>query len=179
MERLTNSDHKRLGFCVYIGKQNSYNAGITIGELAGMPQNEYSCLNVLEEVFSRLAAYEDTGLEPEEIEELIHKSYGPLHKKLVEWITAEKEWRLTIEPPNEPLSLDDLRKMVGEPVWVVPLDETPDWKPCWVICMEDYILVHSTTSESRVYFLRDNKDYGKTWVAYRRKPEDKKIWNTF
>lgn len=75
-------------------------------------------------------------------------------------------------PPNDPLTLEELRKMIGEPLWVVPLGKEPDWKPCWVICMEDYILVHSTTSESRVYILRRNEDYGKTWLAYRYKPSE-------
>ncbi len=74
-------------------------------------------------------------------------------------------------PINPPLTLEQIREMDGEPLWVVPLEKAPDWNPCWVICMEDYILVHSTTSESRVYFLRRNKDYGKAWLAYRQKPE--------
>lgn len=44
--------------------------------------------------FERLRAYERTGLEPEEIEELLHDSTGPLHKKLGKWIKAEAEGRL-------------------------------------------------------------------------------------
>ena len=73
---------------------------------------------------------------------------------------------------NAPLTLAELQKMIGEPLWVVPLGKEPDWKPCWVICMEDYILVNSTTSESRAYILRRNEDYGKTWLAYRYKPSE-------
>ncbi|MCX4373471.1 MAG: hypothetical protein OSJ58_16955 [Dysosmobacter sp.] len=46
----------------------------------------------VEAVFYRLAAYEDTGLEPEEITPLI-------------------------PPPNDPLTLEELREMNGEPVW--------------------------------------------------------------
>lgn len=72
---------------------------------------------------------------------------------------------------NAPLTLDELEGMVGEPLYVIPAEKDPDWKPCWVICMEDYILVNSTTSESRVYLLRKNEDYGRTWLAYRSKPE--------
>lgn len=72
---------------------------------------------------------------------------------------------------NAPLTLEELEGMVGEPLYVIPAEKDPDWKPCWVICMEDYILVYSTTSESRVYILRRNEDYGKTWLAYRRRPE--------
>lgn len=76
-----------------------------------------------------------------------------------------------IQQDNAPLTLEELEGMVGEPLYVIPAEKDPDWKPCWVICMEDYILVHSSTSESRVYFLRRNKEYGKTWLAYRKKPE--------
>lgn len=47
---------------------------------------------------NRLKAYENTGMTPEEIDELIHKSYGPLHKRLGKWIDAEKDGRLVILP---------------------------------------------------------------------------------
>lgn len=50
------------------------------------------------EALEKLAAYEDTGLEPEEIKELLHDSTGPLHKKLGKWIKAEAEGRLLILP---------------------------------------------------------------------------------
>ena len=44
----------------------------------------------------RLAEYENTGLTPGEIHELTHDSNGPLHKKLGEWIDAERDGRLVI-----------------------------------------------------------------------------------
>lgn len=50
------------------------------------------------DMLRKLADYEDTGLEPEEIEELLHDSTGPLHKKLGELIKAEDEGRLLILP---------------------------------------------------------------------------------
>ncbi len=46
------------------------------------------------DALNRLAAYEDTGLTPEEIMGLI--------------------------APNDPLTLDELREMDGEPVWITP-----------------------------------------------------------
>lgn len=75
-------------------------------------------------------------------------------------------------PPNDPLTLEELEGMVGEPLYVIPVEKDPDWKPCWVICAEGYILVNSTTRENRAYILRRNKDYGKTWLAYRHRPEE-------
>lgn len=46
----------------------------------------------------RLAAYEDTGLMPDEIGELLHDSTGPLHKKLGEWIDADRDGRMLLAP---------------------------------------------------------------------------------
>ena len=51
-----------------------------------------------EAAWERLAAYEDTGLMPEEIIELLHQSNGPLHKKLGQWIAAEQDGRLVVSP---------------------------------------------------------------------------------
>lgn len=184
-----------------------------------------------EAAWERLAAYEDTGLEPEEVAERLrtckelvqiferadlYNGIGPI-EHICELSQAEKDGRLVVLPDakytdadgekalqtamwtcgntnnpvtrytadaiaeklfreatseNPPLTLEQLEVMVGEPVYVIPAEKDPDWKPCWVICMEDYILVNSTTRESRVYLLRRNEDYGKTWLAYRRKPEE-------
>lgn len=54
--------------------------------------------NIPEERFLRLAAYEDTGLTPEQVEELAHDTTGPLHRKIGEWIGAEAAGRLVISP---------------------------------------------------------------------------------
>lgn len=63
------------------------------------PLTENESMNLsLTELYIRLQAYEDAGLEPEEIRELLHDSTGPLHKKLGEWIDAEQEGRLVVLP---------------------------------------------------------------------------------
>ena len=62
--------------------------------------------NIPEERFLRLAAYEDTGLMPEEIKELLHDTTGPLHHKLGEWIDADASGRLVVLPCK-----------VGDTVW--------------------------------------------------------------
>ena len=69
----------------------------------------------------------------------------------------------------EPLTLDELRKMDGEPVWIKLFD--PD-EAFWVLRNgwvdtrnpEPMILFHM-----RWY---SHVDYGKTWLAYRQKPEE-------
>ena len=69
----------------------------------------------------------------------------------------------------EPLTMDELRKMDGEPVWIKLFD--PD-EAFWVLRNgwvdtrnpEPMILCHM-----RWY---SHVDYGKTWLAYRQKPEE-------
>ena len=62
--------------------------------------------NIPEERFLSLAAYEDTGLTPEQVEELAHDTTGPLHRKIGEWIEAEAAGRLVV-----------LQCKVGDTVW--------------------------------------------------------------
>ena len=59
---------------------------------------------------------------------------------------------------NEPLTLDELREMDGEPVWLVNQNGGR-----WVIMSGVYL-----------WNSRKNADYGKTWLAYRQKPEEGK-----
>lgn len=56
----------------------------------------------------------------------------------------------------EPLTLEELRQMIGEPVWCVPLDDKPQRAPMWQIAGD------------RMYW----GSYGKTWIAYREKPKE-------
>ena len=68
---------------------------------------------------------------------------------------------------NEPLTLDELRKMDGEPVWVEFQDGSGG---CWG-------LVHITMFNHVVFanglYCTVGKPYfGKTWLTYRQKPEE-------
>ena len=64
----------------------------------------------------------------------------------------------TLTPPNEPLTLEKLREMGGQPYWHVGLREEsppPHWNILDPFCakrIEDY-------------------KYGENWIAYRRPPE--------
>lgn len=117
----------------------------------------------------RLAAYEDAGLTPEEINELLHQSYGPLHKKLGQWIAAEKDGRLAILPPNDPLTMEELREMDEEPVWVERCDGA---KSRWAI-FGDMLSPYGVYFGTGIGGLRlSYEDYGKTWMVYRRRPEE-------
>ena len=108
----------------------------------------------LDKVIDRLAAYEDTGLTPEEIMALV-------------------------QPPNDQLTLEELREMgLFEWLWVEVIHPTKSQLLCKVESayyqvFEDYTdgdaiccgwpgLIHDFAYE----------DYGKNWLAYRRKPEE-------
>lgn len=73
--------------------------------------------------------------------------------------------------PNEPLTLDELREMDEEPVYVVPKDKPAH---CGGWCG---VTVWKCDRYSYVSLLRDAdsgwgfEKYGKTWIAYRRPPE--------
>ena len=79
---------------------------------------------------------------------------------------------ITIDPPNEPLTLEQLREMDGHPVWVV---ERPDWGH-WELSAdaEDYI----AERDQDFYGLKHNDPAGRYglhmlgWLAYRRPPEE-------
>lgn len=70
-------------------------------------------------------------------------------------------------PPNDPLTLEGLREMDGEPVWVVPLDDFDILPANYLVnAYAEQIVV----DKFGAYL--DFEDYGKTWLAYLRKPEE-------
>ena len=68
---------------------------------------------------------------------------------------------------NEPLTLDELRKMDGEPVWVVDVGPHKWYGPGWAIVDRDNCLVRTVKNWNAVFF----ESYGERWLAYRRPPE--------
>ncbi len=72
--------------------------------------------------------------------------------------------RAMVEKDNAPLTLEELREMAGEPVWV----ETPGIRE-----YGRYGIVESVDAEYNALFLSADftcHDYGTVWIAYRRKP---------
>ena len=78
----------------------------------------------------------------------------------------------TLTPPNEPLTLEQLREMNGEPVWV----QTPG--------IEKYgrwVIVAGVNIEDKALYCQGDytcRDYGKIWVAYAYPPAhiDREAW---
>ena len=67
----------------------------------------------------------------------------------------------SLTPPNEPLTLKELREMDDEPVWCCPKNDSA--KGSWMI-------VGPNGCENITSFAIYD-DYGTGWLAYRRPPE--------
>lgn len=91
MERLTNKAWRNLDPWECCGQDKYCKRGC---------HEEGGCNNgcIVPRLYSRLARYEDLGLLPEEIDELLHSTNGPLHRKLGLWIDADKTSNLRILP---------------------------------------------------------------------------------
>lgn len=90
---------------------------------------------------------------------------------LLEQVLYDIQHVPTLTQPNEPLTLEELREMDEEPVYVVPKDKPAH---CGGWCG---VTVWKCDRYSYVSLLRDAdsgwgfEEYGKTWIAYRRPPE--------
>ena len=75
-------------------------------------------VEALSECVSCLAAYEDTGLEPEEVQVVAEVLAGDPYVPILQvsnLVKAYREGKVEISPPNDPLTLKELREMDGEP----------------------------------------------------------------
>ena len=93
-------------------------------------------------------------------------SYKPTHDAAELAISA---LRAQQDTPNDPLTLEELREIDGEPVWVERYDGGPSR---WAIVgdFESLYGVYFCTAQGGLRLPYD--EYGKTWLAYRRKQEE-------
>ncbi len=131
----------------------------------------------------RLAAYEDTGLGPEDIDALRKREQGLAellvqvscgcavsYTRLTELAQAEKDGRLVVLQPNDPLTLEELREMDGDKIYVHYIDGFyTDEDGAYFGKFEQ--LVRECNGKLTACEL-PLEYYGKTWIAYRRKPEE-------
>ena len=100
---------------------------------------------------------------------------GPFSEWLAEYLVGHLP---TLTPPNEPLSIEQLREMDGEPVWVVydqdAAKTTPGFDPLtlWALVevTKDSVLLTNNLGGRTAY--ADNQDL--EWegiTVYRRQPE--------
>lgn len=84
--------------------------------------------------------------------------------------TVRDMWNRKSVQPNDPLTLEDLRKMGGEPVWVCSPKNPFDGRYGVVWTSKSWEIDNwfVATVSGPMYFAA----HGKTWLAYRRKPEE-------
>jgi len=89
-------------------------------------------------------------------------------------VVASIENAPTLTQPNEPLTLEQLREMNGEPVWGKSLitDKPGEWFILRVVEMSKTWFIACAGAEQG---FGDKDTYGKTWLAYRRPPEGEKL----
>ena len=85
---------------------------------------------------------------------------------------ARKVLQLTLNPPNEPLTLEQLREMDGQPVWVKVIGKTgircDGW--CEAEIREKDPFAYVWWPGSEVEDIAKIEDYGKTWACYAYSP---------
>lgn len=76
----------------------------------------------------------------------------------------------TLTPPNEPLTLEELRQMRGKPVWTVTtgFNGSGRWELVCDVDCEDALEMASCVDG---FYDIEVNTYGSTWLAYRRPPE--------
>lgn len=77
----------------------------------------------------------------------------------------------TLTPPNEELTLEQLRGMDGEPVYVVPANEYSELGKWCVVSIGDSDDYSCALVPGVEYWSWKFEDYGEQWLAYRRPPE--------
>ena len=75
--------------------------------------------------------------------------------------------REAAEAVNDPLTLEELRGMDGEPVYAALIEPTVGKKAGYGLYYDDKSALTQRWTNWCLWY----EDYGKTWLAYRRKPE--------
>ncbi len=94
--------------------------------------------------------------------------YGAPRGDLEKAADVIEELAAKLEPSNEPLTLEELRGMDGEPVWIIPMRGSGGFCT-WMLVDAEYELCREAHGEMAVF-----ENCGKTWLAYRRRPEEGK-----
>ena len=89
--------------------------------------------------------------------------------QIIDMLVEELE-NSTLTQPNEPLTLEELREMDGDPVWGKSLitEKPGEWFILRVVEMSKTWFIACAGAAQG---FGDKDTYGKTWIAYRRPPE--------
>ena len=130
-------------------------------------------LQCILDCFERLAAYEDTGLEPENSRQhALQTGVCPMCEDCPDGCPVEAPNDSRNKQENEPLTLDEMNALDHEPIYVLHTGGK------WTMNGWHIATASSYQNHGRCDLEIDNgntiidmQNYGKTWLAYRRKPE--------
>ena len=100
---------------------------------------------------------------------------SPQNVEAVRWSVRALKFMqsLALTPPNEPLTLEQLRGMDGQPVWcewLLPEDRAVENGKWFIVIIGGQTgLEIKRPADYGNYFLK-TEDYGKSWLAYRYPP---------
>lgn len=138
------------------------------------------CTNgcIVPKLYVRLASYEDTGLTPEEIMAAANRRHDckidcllEAHNKLlddVQGLGGIDKIKEVMQAPNDPLTLEELREMDGEPVWCECKD-APKYNGWYLVNASERTL---QIARNKRYSISRSAIKSGFWLAYRRRPEE-------
>ena len=89
------------------------------------------------------------------------------HRVAISALRQQEHFR-EVTKKVESLTLEELRQMDGEPVWIEDVGEYKWHGSGWAIVDREHCLVRKASNGNPAFFER----YGKEWVAYRQNPEE-------
>ena len=113
-----------------------------------------------------------------------NKADGWIIDEYLDWEDADVSWWMPLpappdkdnnvpaKTPNEPLTLEQLREMDGEPVYVVPANEYSELGKWCVVSIGDSDDYSCALVPGVEYWSWKFEDYGEQWIAYRRPKEE-------
>lgn len=84
---------------------------------------------------------------------------------------------IALDLSNDPLTVDELRQMCGEPVWVSVVDHSCLCDPNddfdgWGLCRKSWVRLWDAKRADLLHVDWDFEEYGTKWLAYRKKPQE-------
>lgn len=109
----------------------------------------------------------------ETIKDLLRRSEEPMQLYILARIEGlEKQVSALTHPLNDPLTLGQLREMDGEPVWISYVNSAKGKYHIVRAFGPNSIIFDEYDKEFGPYKSLFLGNYGKTWLAYRRRPEE-------
>lgn len=103
------------------------------------------------------------GMGEQDVQQFIRQLTLAKHALIAMGGFLETGMKMVQASSNAPLTLEELREMDGEPVWIIPMRGSGGFET-WMLVDAKYELCREAHGEMAVF-----ENCGKTWLAYRRR----------